>query len=260
MSEKWKWSFTEAFSVILATYVEDWGGSKKQRDALLEHTNISEINDANMTGLQSGEGRAVIFIHGSPANSMRWEHYLKNPPEGYQIIAIDRMGFGNRGNETPNLEDDYLKVKSFIQQFDKPIIVSHSLGGAHAMRLARENLITGLVLVASSINPLLERVMPIQKIGNSKFIRWILSRSIKHSNMEMLQLPEFMAQTEINKTKLDIPTHIVHAKDDYLVPFAQVDYARKQFNDLKITALEEGGHFIPWLQPDLVINAIRSVS
>jgi len=228
MSQKWKWSFTEAFSVICATYLEDWGKSQKQREALLENTNISEINHASITGLESGEGRSVIFIHGSPANATRWGFYLQNPPTGFQMIAIDRMGFGCRGHEAPNLEGDYLIIKEFIQQFDKPIIVSHSLGGAHAMRLVREGCVDGLVLVASSVNPLLERVLNIQKIGNSKLIRWLLSRSIRHSNMEML--------------------------------LAQVDYARESFADLKITELGTGGHYIPWLQPEIVINAIRSVS
>lgn len=259
MSEKWEWSFAEAFSIVLSTYVEDFGGAKRKHKAILSDPSISEIQHEQITGLQSGAGQPVIFIHGSPANAMRWEWFLKNPPEGYQIIAIDRMGFGKRGHEKSDLEDDITALSSFLSQFEKPILVGHSLGGATAVRLACHHDIGGLILVASSIDPMLERILPVQKLGNSPFVKWILSRSVRNSNAEMLQLFDYMMKTESHLGKITAPVHAVHTKDDYLVPFAHINYAQKHFDQFGLTSLEKGGHSIPWTRPDLVVNAIKSV-
>jgi len=257
---QWKWSFREALALVLDTYIGDWGRDKiTLQNFLKSNPNISKIEQENITGLSSGKGQAIIFIHGSPGNAMRWEWFLKNPPDNMHIIAIDRMGFGERGDKEPNLEKDFEALSLFVSQFEKPILIGHSLGGALVTRLATHCDIGGAVLVASSIDPMLERVLLIQKLGNSPFIKWILSRSVRNSNDEMIQLFNFMMKTESHLGKISVPIHAVHTKDDYLVPFAHIDYAQKHFNQFDLTSLEEGGHSIPWTRPDLVVNAIESV-
>ncbi len=259
MSQKWKWSFAEAFSVVLATYAEDFGGAARHYKSLLYDPNISEINHDKITGLQSGGGQPVILVHGSPDNAMRWEYLLKNPPTDCHIIAIDRMGFGKRGHEKPDLEADSVALSSFLSQFEKPILVGHSLGGATVARLACHHDISGVVFVASSVDPMLERILPIQKLGNSPFIKWILSRSIRHSNEEMMQLFDYMMKTEGHLGKVTAPVHVVHAQDDYLVPFAHVAYVKKYCKNFTLTSIEKGGHGLPRTRPDLIVSAIESV-
>lgn len=258
MSQKWKWSFTEAFSVVWATYKEDFSGAARRHKSLLSNPKITEISHDKITGLQSGEGHTVILLHGSPASAIRWEYFLKNPPTGHHIIAIDRMGFGKRGHEKPNLEADFKVLSSFLSQFKKPILVGHSLGGAIAARLACHHDIGGAVFVASSVDPILEKILPIQKFGNLIFIKWMLSRSVRHSNEEMMQLFDYMMETESHLGKVSAPVHVVHAKDDFLVPFAHVDYVKKYCKSVTLTSIEEGGHGLPWTHPDLIINAIQS--
>lgn len=258
MSEEWKWSFAEAFSVVWQTYMGDWGADQSLRRSLIKSTYINEIQDEHIKGLESGEGQPVVFIHGSPGNAMRWQWFLKNPPSGYRIIAIDRMGYGSRGWERPNLEEDFQKTLKFVQTFKTPILVGHSLGGAKAIRLAAHADVKGLVLVASSIDPSLERILPIQKLGNSKFIKWVLSRSLRHSNEELMQLFNYMILTEGYLDDLKAPVHIVHAKDDGLVSYGNVDYAKAYFEHVTVTSLDGGGHVIPWTHPNLIYEAIES--
>ena len=263
MGQTWKWSFGEAFSIILKTYIDDWGQAHKERQEFLSQPHVKEINDPSVTGLQAGEGQAVIFIHGSPGNAMRWSQYLQNVPAGYQFISIDRRGFAARSHQKPDLEQDFESLRIFLQKFKNPILVGHSLGGALATRLAAASGVKGLILVAASIDPALERVLPVQKLGAHPLVSWLLSKSIHHSNLEMFPLQKFMQGTEIDLSKIKIPVHIVHAQDDALVPVAHVDYARQKFTKasyVDVTSPELGGHSIPWSAPELVLSAIEAVT
>ena len=253
----YKWSPVQALSIIKQTYVEDWGKAQKDRaQFVLDNPAVTEFQAAGLTGLKSGKGQAVIFIHGSPANAMRWSQYLNDVPDGYEFIAIDRMGFGGRGKELPDLEKDFQTISEFVSQFENPIVVGHSLGGAIALRLSIEKTLKRLVLIAASLDPSLEKILKIQKLGNKPVLSKILSLSIRHSNMEMLQLPEFMLKTEKNLDDIQAQAVIIHPKDDVLVSHDNVAYARKYLSGLEVIEPETGGHFIPWTHPDLILKAI----
>lgn len=264
MSQSWKWSLREALSIIRLTYLDDWGKGAKERAAFLENSSISAIEHSAVTGLQSGDGQqAVIFLHGSPAHAMRWADYLEQVPKGYHYISVDRMGFGNRKSDKPNLEKDFKTLSNFVAQFNKPILVAHSLGGALAVRLAAENDIGGMVLVASSLDPSLEKMMLVQKLGNWPIFSWILSQSIRHSNLEMAQLQAFMEDSELLLGEVTALTQIIHPKDDGLVPYAHVAYAKEKLinvSDMAIIDPDEGGHSIPWTHQELVQSAIEQVN
>lgn len=263
MAKTWKWSFWDAFSIFLNTYAEDWGGPDKVRRAMLTASDITEIpRDKKMTGLMSGTGQPVIFIHGSPGNALRWKNYFNHVPQGYQFISIDRMGFGKRYDEHPDLGKDCQQIAAFLQGFSAPILVGHSLGGALSLRLAATTPVKGLVLVAACLDPEIERALPVQKLGAHRPISWALSKSIYHSNLEMIHLQKFMQSTESHLKNLRSPVHIIHAKDDGLVPISHIDYARthmKRVPLLNITTPETGGHAIAWNQLDLVLGAIKSI-
>lgn len=259
MSQSWEWSLSEALGVIAMTYLDDWGRAAKKRSEFLKSNNHVREIEGDITGLTTGQGQPVVFLHGSPGNAMRWAQYLEKPLNDFQFISLDRNGFGHRSDKKANVEQDYQSIKAYVEQLEQPIIVAHSLSGAFATRFASEINVKGLVLVASSIDPLLERVMRVQKLGNFPAVRWILSRSIRNSNAEMIQLPEFMLTTE-KILNVNTPVQVIHAKDDRLVPFGQVEYAKKHFKNLTTTELEEGGHFIPWTKPHLVLEAIQQVN
>ena len=251
------WSLKQAVAVIIKTYREDWGLAKKQRVEFLNtNTNVSEFQHEGLTGLQAGAGQTVIFLHGSPANAMRWSQYLKNFPDGFKFVSLDRMGFGHRGQVEPNLEEDYALISGFVAGLDNPIIVAHSLGGALALRLANEQKLKQLVLIACSLDPDLEKIAWIQKLSTMKPLSYTLSRTIRHSNAEMLQLPDFMRKTEEELGEILCPTCVVHPKNDNLVSVDNVAYAQKYIKNIEALTPETGGHFIPWTHQALIMDAI----
>lgn len=259
-----KWNFWEAFKIVFKTYLDDFGAGADKRYQFMSRPNISDVQDGQITGIKAGSqdvsAQTVIFIHGSPANAMRWSGYLENVPEGYNYIAIDRMGFGVRGKSNPDLEVDYKLIRQYAAQFDKPIIVGHSLGGAIALRLATQLKLKGLVLVAASLDPSQEKTMKVQEWGRHKLVSWILSHSVRHSNEEMFQLQKFMMRTETHLDKITTSIELVHAQDDALVSQTQVDYAQKYIPHVNVTLPRRGGHAIPWTRPEIIEGAILNLS
>ena len=264
MSQSWKWSLREALSIIWLTYADDWGRGAKERNSFLQNPKIQPIEHHYITGLQSGEGeKTVIFLHGSPGNAVRWSSYLKNVPDGYHYISIDRMGYGERANQKPDLEKDTELLSDYISQFKKPILVAHSLAGAIVLRLAAQNDIGGLVLAGCSLDPSLEEIFFIQKIAQYPPISWLLSRSIRHSNIEMPQLKKFMQMSEAILDKVTVPIQMVHAKDDGLVPHENITYAKSELvnaQNITVTDPDTGRHALPWSHPEIVQGAIQSLT
>ena len=67
-----------------------------------------------------------------------------------------------------------------------------------------------------------------------------------------------MSATEPHIGKVKAPVCIVHAKNDLLVPFGHVEYAKQHFTDINIIAPDKAGHRLPTDHPDMVLDAIQS--
>lgn len=89
--------------------------------------------------VQSGQGRDVLLIHGSPGSLEDWEP-LKRALEGsFRVTAYDRPGHGwsgDTGAYSPQANAD--AALSLIETLDlhDVIVVGHSYGGAIALALA----------------------------------------------------------------------------------------------------------------------------
>ena len=261
--QSWNWSLGEALYVIGKTYRDDWGRDQRQRTAFVQsHEYIQEIDVNGITALKAGNGKQdVLFIHGSPGNAMRWDIYLKKVPDDYTFYSIDRMGFGGRKDQQPDLEKDYELILDFAKLLKNPIIVGHSLGGAIVARLAADlDQVKSLIFVAASLDPSLEKIIPFQRIGRSSFISWVLTSSIRHSNEEMFQLVDFLNRMKESVSNIECPVHVFHAKDDGLVPIETIEFIQREFsnvNSLQIISPEVGGHAIPWTQPEVIFNLLE---
>jgi pimeloyl-ACP methyl ester carboxylesterase len=90
-----------------------------------------------------------------------------------------------------------------------------------------------------------------------------LPKAASNSNKELIWL-----EGELNKLakKLDTikqPVTIIHAKDDSLVPYANVPYMQATFinaSPLEIVILEKGDHFLPWNSQPVLMTEIRKLS
>jgi len=227
-----------------------------------------KLPDSEISYIHAGEDAdpRVIFIHGTPGSAGNFVHFVDDPPEGLRTIAIDRPGFGEscpRG-AVPELERQAAAIEPLLVQRKGrwPILVGHSLGAPIAAWVAAEHpdRVDGLVLVAGALDPELERVLVIQRIGNFLFFPNLLPRAIRNANRELIPLKGELEELAPMLERIDCPVVIVHGRKDGLVPFENVAYMQKRLGggggSVHLIELSEGDHFLPWNAEQRIRDAI----
>lgn len=212
----------------------------------------------------------AFFVHGSPGSWSAWVDFFKDDTllRAVRMVAVDRPGFGHSsgfGRGEPSLEKQaaYLKpvVEAVKKEGQKLILVGHSLGGPLIARMAVDYpaLVDGLVFVAAANDPALEPREWYRKPGNFFLVRWLIPRSLRASNQELIGLkPELQRMLPLWKT-IRQPAVIIQGMDDRLVapgngPFTRARLTHSTRAELwMVTGLD---HFVPWERPRLIRAAI----
>jgi haloalkane dehalogenase len=53
-----------------------------------------DTNEGRMHYIDEGEGRPIVFVHGTPTWSFEWRHLVKGLSSQYRCLAPDHLGFG----------------------------------------------------------------------------------------------------------------------------------------------------------------------
>lgn len=220
----------------------------------------------------------LIFIHGSPGSSEDYADYLVNPPPGFEVLAVDRLGYGASITRTSmGGREDHAEVLSFQEQADAiepllverggkwPILVGHSLGGPIAARLAADNpeRVGGLLILAGSLDPAYEHPRWYNEVLDWTVVTWIAPRPITHSNREMFAAGEQETLLAGVLNKVVCPVTIIHGTEDPLVPFGNMAYTKRMMTSAaRIETIEvpKEGHFLPWKQEGLVREAVEKLA
>lgn len=200
-------------------------------------------------------GQQVIFIHGTPGSAEGWADYLINVPPEIQYVALDRPGFGWSGPDhaVVSMADQAKAVSLLFENCSgrKPILVGHSLGGPIAAWVAatQPEALSGIVIVAGSLDPSQERIHPLQRMGASWPIRTLLPRSVRNANQELMALKTELEKLHPLLGKIRVPVVIIHGTEDDLVPYQNVEYMQRYFTGTEkvmLKRLEGLNHFLPW--------------
>lgn len=209
-------------------------------------------------------GRAVLLIHGTPGSALGWADFVAAPLPGSRVIALDRPGFGSSriGGAVTSLIAQAASAAEWLNDAARPaVVLGHSLGGAVAAQVAASypERVGALVLLAASLDPGLERVHPLQRLGAWPGVSKLLPSAIRNSNEELMALQAELVQLAPLLSKIRCPVLMVHGTADALVPPANVDYARTRLRGaraVQITWLQGQGHFLPWLAAASVREAL----
>ena len=205
----------------------------------------------------------LILIHGTPGAAVGWADFLVDPSPGVETVALDRPGFGASGPEGAVTALDWqADAVGALMPDDRPsILLGHSLGGPIAAQAAARHpeQVRALILLAASLDPDLETIHPMQRLGDWAPVRTMLPRPIRNANAELLALKP---QLEALRTELPLircPVLIVHGTRDDLVPFSNTAYAAATLTGacrVETTVLEGANHFLPWNAIGAVRDAI----
>jgi len=236
-------------------------------DALRTRLTVGSGLCSTVSVLRAGarDGTRVIMVHGTPGSATAWADYLLSPPPGIELLALDRPGFGNSGpaDAVTRLADQAAAVSALMPPDDRPVVLlGHSLGGAVVARVAADHpeRVSALVLLAASLDPALEAIHPMQRLGAWPPIRALLPRAIRNANAELMALrPELQALADL-LPRIMAKVVIVHGTDDDLVPVANVPFMQARLRGarcVKVVMLEGRNHFLPWNSEAAVRDAIR---
>lgn len=107
--------------------------------------------------VETGEGPAVVLLHGVGASIYAWRHTIQPLAQaGFRVIAFDNRGFGSSGKpERGYANDDYVALLDRLLDslgVGRAALVGHSMGGQIAAEyaLAHAQRVLGLALLAPS--------------------------------------------------------------------------------------------------------------
>ncbi len=83
----------------------------------------------------SGDGPALLLVHGAVADRNRWGPVLAPLERHFTVYAMDRRGRGGSGDTEPYaLEREFEDVAAVIDSLPAPVnVLAHSLGAACAL-------------------------------------------------------------------------------------------------------------------------------
>lgn len=213
-------------------------------------------------------GRRVIFLHGTPGRARGWVDYLLSVPKDLEYVAVDRPSWGNSGprNAITSLARQAETIKFLLVRRAGrwPIIVGHSSGGPIAARAASDypNQVGGLIILAGSMDPSLEKVELFQKIAYAFALDRLVPRWLRNTNLELLGLKPELQALRPKLGDIRCPVTIIHGTKDKLVPYENVAFMQRTMTAarMKIIGLQDQNHFLPWLEKPAIDAAIISLA
>lgn len=235
-------------------------------EALRRTVHVGPPLNAEISTLVAGDprGTRVVMVHGTPGSAQAWTDYLLAPPEGLELVALDRPGFGRSGppGAVTSLAVQAAAVAALLPTDGrKAVLLGHSLGGPIVARVAADHpdRVAALVLLAASLDPALEQIHPLQPLGTWWPVRQLLPRAIRNANAELMALRPELVQLAGLLARITAPVIIVHGSADALVPLANVPYMQSHLSAVRCretVVLAGTNHFLPWNSEAAVRAAI----
>ncbi|KPJ78955.1 MAG: hypothetical protein AMJ54_01135 [Deltaproteobacteria bacterium SG8_13] len=211
----------------------------------------------------------IVMIHGTPGS---WHAYAELMTDESllaraYLVAVDRPGFGKsgRGGIVASIEQQAAFLQPIIERESidrRAILVGHSLGAPIAVRLAMDypKLVSGLVLVAPSLDPDLEKPRWYNHLAASALINWALPDELALANQEIMPLSAQLAEMLPRWACIRVPVIVVQGEKDKLVSPGNADFAQRVLKDrATVVRVADQGHFVLWNRPLLIRNQILAL-
>lgn len=211
----------------------------------------------------------VVFVHGSPGSWDAFIHFLSHPElrDKARLVSVDRPGFGDSGfgRHEPSLKAQAASLLPMVRAegHGQPVLlVGHSLGGPVVARFAMDypELTQGLVLVAPSIDPALERTKWYQIPADWRLLSWLVPTTLRVTNREILPLKRELELMTPLWSSIQAPVTVIQGDKDRLVPRENADFAARMLagKPLEMVRIAEMDHFVPWTHPQLITAAVQA--
>lgn len=179
---------------------------------------------------------AILFIHGAPASMTIYKDYYTDTEllDRFSMYAVDRPGFGvTDGKAEPSIKkqaDIIFPLAERIHRVHQPLIImAGSYGVPIACRLVTDHpkIINGLVLVAPSLGPGLEKMYWITPLMAKGFLSKIVSKDYRSASIEKMHHKKELEKLLPLWNKIDIPVFYLQSKKDNIVYSSNAEFAKE---------------------------------
>jgi pimeloyl-ACP methyl ester carboxylesterase len=209
----------------------------------------------------------VLMVHGSPGSSDAMLDYLADTSltRRAQVVSVDRPGFGysDFGKTERSLKLQAMQLRPLLEKYGGAgaVLVGHSYGGPLIARMAMDfpQLVSGLVIVAGSIDPALEPEPWWASPLDWWAVRWMLPGAFRVSNQEIMPLKKELIEMMPLWAEVRCPVTVLQGTDDNLVPAGNADFAKRMLTNsrrLKVEMLQGDDHFIMWTKTQMITEKI----
>lgn len=199
----------------------------------------------------------LFFLHGSPGSWDAFERYMRDSLllQRFRMIAIDRPGFGySQFRQALPMERQSELIQGVIvrEENGQPVyLVGHSLGGPLVVQMAldRPGYFDGLVILAGSIDPALEKPERWRPLLMNTPLKFVVPGAMRPSNVELWYLKQDLRSMKPQLGTLTERIWMIHGDRDRLVPYDNMAFGVKAFSAtqrLDTLTISGADHFIPW--------------
>ena len=228
---------------------------------------------------QSGEGPPLLLLHGIGSNRTSWSHQFKDLGSDFTLIAWDAPGYGLSSDpiaEPPTMAEYTDCLKAFIDVLDiGPVhLLGHSMGGIIAQEFYRRHSegVKTLILANTTrggkaepeqvrTRKLEDRLGLIQRLtarqlaeertprlfsqcAKPSVVRDAISimAGIRPSGYRYAATAMSGADERDLLGKITVPTLLIWAAEDHVIPSAEADQMRRAIPDVQFEVIPQAGH------------------
>jgi aminoacrylate hydrolase len=223
-----------------------------------------------------GSGHPIFFIPGFGGVGSFWSNQIDFFRQRFRVITIDQRGAGAsaRSRQEYSLHQMTEDVQAVMDsaRIDTAILVGHSTGGAIAQTLAvtDPDRVSGMLLSSTWCRPsnYFRRVFEFRRslleIGETDlfhkagiFFRYPPDYADAHDiafensgdidvEITIARINAILqADLSLVTGQINVPTLVVAARDDCLIPQYMSDEVARRIPDSKYVVMNQGGHFLP---------------
>ena len=232
-----------------------------KNEAVGKYLNLS---DAQIYYETYGEGEPIFLLHGNSGSIDAFYQQIPELAKNYKVIAMDTRAQGkskdlsNKDFSYKIFAEDVMKLANELK-LDKINIVGWSDGGNTGLEFALKypNHLNKLITIGANAFP--EGVVDLIGLGMKNELKNMKQENNpeKITQLRLLQLmvnePQ-MIPSDLKKIKS--PVLVIAGEHDVIKP-THTKMISENIPNAKLMIVENGTHFIPFQNPDLLNNAIK---
>ena len=227
-----------------------------------------QVMKVHFEGLGDPNERTIIFVHGAGGSSASWFMQLRGLSERFNVVAVDLNGHGKTPdrNEVDTFHSYLEDIDYIINQYEKPFLGGHSMGGAltQLYALKHPERLSGIVLVGTGsrlrVHPMIFEMLQnnfeeyVEAAATFMFDESTASDVIAASQNEIRKCkPEIIArdfqacnQFDImdEVSSIRIPALILVGENDQMTPMKYSNYLHERIEGSSLQVIPKAGHAV----------------